>query len=220
MHGPSINTPSDPSTHLSDPFNNANETKTAEVQFCVYAKSFLINKNQRVSGLPGRENEGSQNCNKAINSYNQVYADALLSRQLQDEEYNSLEQRGDALIKERELINNRRKSSLHSHCMQNLHKHQQSVQIGPSGYNSDTIKMQKHRRHYQTTSHEYCNAEQISLYHGGNSNPPSSHNNSSISGDSEVSYVYTCFVCGMDRHLSRFCLQMQSLADCGPDNYI
>ena len=60
--------------------------------------------------------------------------------------------------------------------------------------------------------------EQIPLYHGGNGNPPSSHNDSSISGDSEVSSVYTCFVCGMVGHISKFCSQMQSLADCGPNN--
>ena len=67
-------------------------------------------------------------------------------------------------------------------------------------------------------SHEYQNAEQIPLYYGGNGNPPSGYNHSSISGDSEVSSVYTCFVCGMDGHLSRFSSQMQSLADCGPSN--
>ena len=38
------------------------------------------------------------------------------------------------------------------------------------------------------------------------------------SGDSEVSSVYTCFVCGMDGHLSRLCSQMQPLADHGPNN--
>ena len=46
----------------------------------------------RVSRLPDRENEESWNYNKAISSYNQMYADSLLSRQLQDEESNSLEQ--------------------------------------------------------------------------------------------------------------------------------
>ena len=44
-------------------------------------------------------NEESWNCNKAISSYNQMYAETLLSRQFQDEESNSLEQRVDALIK-------------------------------------------------------------------------------------------------------------------------
>ena len=68
--------------------------------------------------------------------------------------------------------------------MQNPHEHEQSMWIGPSSYDSHTIERQKHRRCYQTTSHEYCNAEQIPLYYGGNGNPPSSHNNNSISGDS------------------------------------
>ena len=147
-----------------------------------------------------------------------MYADAFLSRPLQVEETNSLEQRVDALIKKRELMNNRRKSSFNSHCMQNPHEHEQSMQIGPSSYDSDTIKRQKYRRHCQTTCHEYHNAEQIPLYHGGYGKPPSSHNDSSIIENSKVSSVYTCFVCGMDGHLSRFCSQMQCLADHGPDN--
>ena len=54
----------------------------------------------RVSGLSGRENEDNLNCDEAISSYNQVYADPLLSRHLQDEESNSLEQRVDALVEE------------------------------------------------------------------------------------------------------------------------
>ena len=62
--------------------------------------------------------------------------------------------------------------------------------------------------------------EQIPLYHGGNGDPPSSHNGSSIIGDSEVSHVYSCFTCGTDEHISRFCSQMKSLADHGPDNNI
>ena len=70
------------------------------------------------------------------------------------------------------------------------------------------------------STHECHNAEQIPPDHGGNGNPPSSHNSSSISGDSEVSSVYTCFGCGTDGHISRFCSQMQSLADHGPDNNI
>ena len=45
-----------------------------------------------------RQNEEIWNCNEAISSYNQMYADTLRSRQLQDEESNSLEQRADALI--------------------------------------------------------------------------------------------------------------------------
>ena len=44
------------------------------------------------------------------------------------------------------------------------------------------------------------------------------YNNSNISENSEVSSVYTCFVCGVDGHLSSFCSQMQSLADHGPNN--
>ena len=56
--------------------------------------------------------------------------------------------------------------------------------------------------------------------HGGNGDIHSSHNGSRISGDSEVSSVYTCFACGTDGHISRFCSQMQSLADHGPDNNI
>ena len=31
---------------------------------------------------------------------------------------------------------------------------------------------------------------------------------------------YTCFACGTGVHISRFCAQMQSLADHGPDNNI
>ena len=92
--------------------------------------------------------------------------------------------------------------------------------IGPSGYDSDKIRRQKHRRQCHTPSHEYHNAEQTPLYHSGNGHPPSSHNGSSISGDSEVSSVYTCFACGTDGHISRFCSQMQSLADYGPSNNI
>ena len=80
MQGQSINTPLDLSTHLTDPFNIANETKTVEVKFCAYPKSSPINENKRNSRLPDRENEESQNCDKAISSYNQMYADALLSR--------------------------------------------------------------------------------------------------------------------------------------------
>ena len=57
MQGQSINTPLDPSTYLTDHFDNANETKTAEVKFCANPKSSLINENQRVSRQPDRENE-------------------------------------------------------------------------------------------------------------------------------------------------------------------
>ena len=132
--------------------------------------------------------------------------DILLSRQLQNEGSNSLEHGIDALIKKRELIQNR-KSSFNSHYVLNPQEHEQSVQID-KGYEHDTTNRQKHRKHYQTAPHEYHNSEQIHLYHSGSSNPPPVYTNSSISGDSEVSRIYTCFVCGMDRHLSRFCSQM------------
>ena len=56
-------------------------------------------------GLTDRDNKESQNCDEAISSNNQMYADALLSRQHQDEESNSLEQRVDALFKKRDLMN-------------------------------------------------------------------------------------------------------------------
>ena len=84
------------------------------------------------------------------------------------------------------------------------------MQIGPSSYDSDKIKRQKHRRHSQTTLHEYHSVKQKPLYHGGNGNPTYSHNGGSISGDSEVSSVNRLFFCGMDGHISRFCSQMQS----------
>ena len=81
-------------------------------------------KNQRASKLPGRENEDSWKYNNATSSYNQVYADAPLSRQLKDEES---KQRVDALVKKRELANNRRKSLSNSHSMLNPHEHEQST---------------------------------------------------------------------------------------------
>ena len=74
-----------------------------------------------------------------------------------------------------------------------------------------------------TVKHPHMNIAMWSRYPSimvGNDNPPSSHNGSRISGDSEVSSVYTCFACGTDGHISRFCSQMQSLADHGPDNNI
>ena len=94
--------------------------------------------------------------------------------------------------------------------MQSPHSHKQTIWRGPSGCDSDKIRMQKHRRHFQTTPHEYCNVEQVPLYHGCNGDQPSRHNGSSISGDSEVSRVYTSFACGTDGHISRFFSQMQS----------
>ena len=108
-----------------------------------------------------------------------------------------------------ELMNHSKKSTFNSHCVEIPHDHEQSVWIGPSGYDSDNIRRQKHRRHCHTPSHEYHNAEQIPLYHGSNGDPPSSHNGSSISGDSEISSIYTCFACGTDGHIARFCSQMQ-----------
>ena len=89
MQGHMINASLNPSTYLTDPFNIANETKIREVHFSAYPKSSLINENQRTSKIFGRENEESQNCDIATSTYHQVYADALLSRQLQNEESNS-----------------------------------------------------------------------------------------------------------------------------------
>ena len=88
-------------THLTDPFKNANETKTAEVKFCFFSRPSLNNEHRRISRQTDREYGESWNCNEAISSYNQTYGDALLSRQPQDEESNSLEQRVDPLIKKR-----------------------------------------------------------------------------------------------------------------------
>ena len=70
MQGPLINAPLNPSTYLSHLFNTANETKTTKVQFHAYPKLSLINENQRLSELPGRENGETQNCNDGTNSYN------------------------------------------------------------------------------------------------------------------------------------------------------
>ena len=90
--------------------------------------------------------------------------------------------------------------------------------MDPNGYDHNITNRQKHREHYQTVPHECHDLEQIHLYHSANGNPTPGYTNNSISGDSEVSGIYTCFVCGMDRHLARFCSQVQSLTDCGPDN--
>ena len=97
MQGQSINTPLDPSTHLTDPFNNANETKTAEVKFCAYPKSSLINENQE-SVCYLVERMKSQNCNEAISSNNQTML-MLSSAGNSMMKSISLEQRVDALIK-------------------------------------------------------------------------------------------------------------------------
>ena len=59
MQGQPSNTPLDPNTHLTAPFDNANEAKTEEVKFCAYPKLSLINKNQRVSKLPDGKKEES-----------------------------------------------------------------------------------------------------------------------------------------------------------------
>ena len=104
--------------------------------------------------------------------------------------------------------------------MYRLHMTVHTMWIGHSGYDSDKTRRQKHKRLCHTVSHECCNAEQIPPDHGGNVNPTSSHNGSSISGDSEISSVYTCFACGTDGHISRFGSQMQSLADHSPNNNI
>ena len=84
MQGSMIDAPLNPSRHLSDPFDIAPETRTKEVHFSAYPKSSLINKNWRTSELFGKENKESQNCDNGISLYSQVYADTLLSRQLQN----------------------------------------------------------------------------------------------------------------------------------------
>ena len=110
-----------------------------------------------------------------------MYADVLLSRQLQNERSNTLEQRVDALTEKRELIQNR-KASLSSYYGLNPHECEQSMWIDPNGYDHDTTNRQKHRKCYQTVPHEYCDSEQIHLYHGGNGNLSPGYTNSSISG--------------------------------------
>ena len=94
----------------------------------------------RVSRLTDRENEESQNCNEAISSYNPMYADTLLGRQLQDEESNPLEQRVDALIKKRYFMNHSKKSTFNSHYIKIPQDHEQTIQIGPSGYDSKKLQ--------------------------------------------------------------------------------
>ena len=147
MQGQSINTPLDLSTHLTYPFENANETKTAEVKFCAYLRPSLSNEDQRVSRLTDRENDESWNCDKALSSYNQTYADTLLNRQLQDEESNSLEWRVDALINKRDLMNHSKKLTFNSHYMQTQYDHKQTLMIDHRSYDSDKNRRQKHRRH-------------------------------------------------------------------------
>ena len=82
MQGQSINTPLDLSIHITNPFKNAKETRTAEVKFCAYSRLSLNNENQKVTRLTDREDVESQNCNKTIISYNQTYTTTLLSKQL------------------------------------------------------------------------------------------------------------------------------------------
>ena len=126
MQGQSMNTPIDPSTHLTDPFENANESRTAEAKFCASSRPSLSNENQKVSRLTYRENIESQNCDKAISLYNQTYTDALLSRQLQDEEFNSLKHRVDTLIKKRDSMNSSKKLTFNSHYVPIPHDYEQA----------------------------------------------------------------------------------------------
>ena len=83
MQGSVSNPPLDPTTYLLDPFNTDNKTKMKEVHFSAYPKLSVISENQKTSMLTSRENEESWKCDNATGSYNQVYGDALLSRQLQ-----------------------------------------------------------------------------------------------------------------------------------------
>ena len=115
-------------------------------------------------------------------------------------------------------MNSSEKLTVNSHYVHTPCHCEQTMQIGHSGYDSDKAKRQNHKRHHHTVSHECCDAEQIPPDHGGNGNPPFSNNGSSIIGDSVVFSVYTCFTCGTDGHLSRFCSQMQTLADNRPHN--
>ena len=70
----------------------------------------------KISRLTDRENVESQNCNEAISLYNQTHPNALLSRQLQDEETNSLEHRVSALIEKRDSMNSSKKLTFNSLC--------------------------------------------------------------------------------------------------------
>ena len=117
-------------------------------------------------------------------------------------------------------MNCSKKSTFNSHYVQTPQDHEQTMQIGHSSYDSYKTKRQKHRRHCHTVCHECCNAQHIPPDLGGNGYPPSTLNGSSISRDSKVSSVYTFYACGTDGHISRFCSQMQSLADHSPSNNI
>ena len=110
--------------------------------------------------------------------------------------------------------------TFNSHYVQTPHNHETTIQIDPTCYDSDKIRRQKHIRHCHIVSHECHIAEQIPPNHGCNGDPPSSHNGSNTIGDSEVSSIYTYFACGIDGHISRFCSQMQSLAEHSPYNNI
>ena len=148
MQGPISSPPFDPSTYFLDSFDIVNETKTKEVHFSAYPKLPLINENKKNSELSSRKNEESQNCDNVTGSYNQVYMDAHLSRQLQNKESNSLQQRVDALIKKRGLLQNR-SSSVNGHYVLNPCDPEHSIQTDPNGYDFDTSR-QKHRKQYQT----------------------------------------------------------------------
>ena len=140
MQGQSINTPLVLSTQLTDPFKNSKETRTAEVKFYAYSRQSLSNENQGVSRLTDRENVESQNCDEAISSYHQMYTNTLLSRQLQDEESNSLEHRVDTLIKKRDSMNCSKKITFNSHYIHTPCDHKQIMWIGHSSYDSDKAK--------------------------------------------------------------------------------
>ena len=128
-----------------------------------------------------------------------MYADGLLNRQLQDVESNFLEQRVDALIKKRDLINCSKKLTFNSHYIQTPHDHEQTMWIGHSSYDSYTTRRLKHRRHCHTVSHECHKAEKITPDYGGNGDQPLSHNDSSISRIQRYPvYVFVLLVEQMD----------------------
>ena len=82
MQGQSTNTLLDLNTHPTGPFWNTNETGTAEAKLCTYFGLSPCNENQGVSRLTEGENVESQHYDESIGLYNQMYTDALLSRQL------------------------------------------------------------------------------------------------------------------------------------------